>query len=433
MIKTRCISRVLVFLLVGCFFYVGSNASAEDISCDEGYFLHNGNECSKICEVDGDCLGDEYCLDFLNVCEKDCQATTLETSCGPISVENMQTHVSNDTFSQGETRSIYCHNGEFRVQISDYSDDGFCSNTCGDGICRGLSEDCSSCPSDCGSCSDVFPSVITNPPAETYQQSSRQRVGGWRRTKLEAEEVTFEWTSPIGLGSAKILEVGTCLDDPSCQSDIFLGETLPAHLFIYPESNPDEAFPNINLRSHQVSGIPLDGNPLYVRLKQFDNTQNVRFLTTYVYDTINNNPHIESPIPGNVLNQEKVLFSCGGKISNFCIFLVGSQLGTFDYGYQVYSYDPNNYSAAFRSTVSLPLDGSKVYVRMYHWDSDWSNFGYLDEEYKMIYCGNGIKEKAEYCDDGNRENADGCSDQCSSEAALGTEITPPLGSGDFWG
>jgi len=111
-------------------------------------------------------------------------------------------------------------------------------------------------------------------------------------------------------------------------------------------------------RSRPISGIPLTGRPVWVRLRSFINGS--YHFRDFQFGTVAATPsRIVSPAPGSALTGSSATFSWdAGAAVQFYWVNVGSTQG----GYEYYS----NYVGMSRSlTVSgLPLDGRSIWVRL---------------------------------------------------------------------
>jgi len=137
------------------------------------------------------------------------------------------------------------------------------------------------------------------------------------------------------------------------------------------------------------------------------------YTETYKYNTIDEVPHIDQPVPGSRINSHRPIFKCGGLNVENCEFRVTNKNGRIDYGFQPVD--------ATLSTVDIPLDGGTVKV---HWT--YLHNGEPKAEdlyYKTIECGDSKVGEGEQCDWGDlngiectpepNSSCEYCSNQCS--------------------
>jgi len=124
-----------------------------------------------------------------------------------------------------------------------------------------------------------------------------------------------------------------------------------------------------------VTGLPLDGRRLYVRLWSFiDGAYTYR---DYTYTAATGVPAvITSPADGGTLAGTAQTFSWSDAGANLYQLWLGTSVGAYDIGY----YPIEGTTSTSTNVVGLPADGSVVYARL------WSKFGatwyYRDSSYQ---------------------------------------------------
>jgi hypothetical protein len=198
---------------------------------------------------------------------------------------------------------------------------------------------------------------IALPNAFTYQATTVTftRAGLTTPTPgstLTGSGATFEWTAGTGV-SQVVLYVGT--EGPGSY-DLYcasLGTTLSA----------------------PVSGLPVDGRTIYVRLWssyigggwQYDD---------YGYTAATGWARLQAPTPGSTLTSSSVTFGWteGGELSQIALYVGTGGAGSFDL-YAAYQ------GTSLSATVSaVPTDGRMIYVRL--WSYLGGRWQYEDSTYQ---------------------------------------------------
>ncbi|MDR4506255.1 MAG: cadherin-like domain-containing protein [Candidatus Scalindua sp.] len=183
---------------------------------------------------------------------------------------------------------------------------------------------------------------------------------------LTSSTVTFQWNFVSGV-SRYWLGVGTS----------FASVSTPPWGDIYSASS------GINTMQ-QVTGIPINGNPVYVRLwcKIGTEASTYRDYTYQTQITGNQTPVITSPIPGSTLTTSTVNFqwSAGTGVSVYWLG-VGtsfSSVNTPPYGD---IYGASTLKRITQQVTGIPMNGSLVYVRLW-WKIGTGAWTYGDYTYQ---------------------------------------------------
>ena len=163
---------------------------------------------------------------------------------------------------------------------------------------------------------------------------------------LTASPVTFDWSAGSGVEKYH-LYVGTTLGGKD----------------IYDQSQGTGT-------SVSVSGIPITGNPVYVRL--WWKIAGTWSTTDYTYHTQGGDPALTSPTPGSTLTASPVTFdwSAGSGVEKYHLYV-----GTTPGGKDIYDQSPGTETSV--SVSGIPINGNPVYVRLW-WKiaGTWSTTDY---------------------------------------------------------
>ncbi len=152
------------------------------------------------------------------------------------------------------------------------------------------------------------------------------------------------------------------------------------HLAVGSEQGADDLFSrgySAEARSQTVSGLPVDGSGVFVRLYYMVRTDTgFRFLhTDYTFSTpLPAPPALTTPAPGSVFQSEDVIFRWEdrGTLASTWRLQVGSTVGGAEYA-------DTSLGADVRSVeiTGLPADGSPVWVRFhYFFGNIWRHIDY---------------------------------------------------------
>jgi hypothetical protein len=126
--------------------------------------------------------------------------------------------------------------------------------------------------------------------------------------------------------------------------------------------------------SREVSGLPLDGRTVYVRLYKKATADSSWRFRDYQYTAYTEPDWITSPVPGSQLLGATVTFTWEAAYSSW--LYVGSSLGAYDL------HQSGELGGATSRVVSgLPLDGRTIYVRLYKKAGAGSPWIYRDYQY----------------------------------------------------
>ena len=185
-------------------------------------------------------------------------------------------------------------------------------------------------------------------------------------TILTSPTVTFQWSAGIGVDQYW-LGVGTSqanVDGSSSYGDIYAQSTGTS-------------------TSALVTGIPLDGNTVYVRLWYKIST--TWDFNDYTYQTSTPSPsEMLSPTPGSTLSSLDVAFqwSAGIGVDEYWLGVGTSQAnvdGSSSYG-DIYAQSTGTSTSAL--VTGIPLDGNTVYVRL--WYKISTTWDFNDYTYQTI-------------------------------------------------
>ena len=177
-------------------------------------------------------------------------------------------------------------------------------------------------------------------------------------TVLSGASVTFTWSAGTG-ATAYYLYVGTVQG---------LGDVYSQNVAL--------------ITSQAVSGIPVNGSPVYVRLwTLFGSTWQFNDYT-YTAQGGNTKAAIISPTPGSGLSGASVTFTWSSATGASAYWIdIGSTAGGFDL------YSQSQALATSQTVTGLPTDGRTIYVRL--WTAAGGTWQYNDYTFKA--AGGGTK------------------------------------------
>ena len=184
--------------------------------------------------------------------------------------------------------------------------------------------------------------------SNVYSAQSPSMISPVSDSTLTSATVTFQWNQGTGV-SKYWLGVGTSTTSVN----------TPPYGDIYGSTTGKNT-------TQQVTGIPINGNPLHVRLwYKIDTTW---FFKDYMYQTkVQSTPSLLNPTPGSSLMSSSVTFqwSAGSGVNMYYLGIGTSQASIKNSPWgDIYAQYTNTGTTA---TVSgIPLDGSTVYVRLWY-------------------------------------------------------------------
>jgi hypothetical protein len=186
---------------------------------------------------------------------------------------------------------------------------------------------------------------------------------------LAASGVTFRWTAGSNVS----------------QIALYVGTTAPGSYDIYYASQ------GMGL-SAPVSGLPINGKTVYVRL--WSNVGGGWYYDDYVYQAATGGAVLRTPIPGSTLNSSTVSFGWtgGGEASRMALYVGTGGAGSYD----IYAGCWPGCERAIAGTdlattvPGLPSDGRKMYVRL--WSYVRGEWQYDDQVYQASTATSGGAE-----------------------------------------
>lgn len=164
---------------------------------------------------------------------------------------------------------------------------------------------------------------------------------------LDGSTVTFEWTADGEIVDEWALDIGTGRG----ASDIYTSGSLPGTTF-----------------SHTVTGLPVDGSQVFVRLHYLIGTEWGFRDALYTADLAT--PEITSPVPGTTLSASSVTFAwdaMGLPVESWTLD-IGSAPGNSNF----YTSGTLTGDVTSIDATGIPTDGRTIYVRLqYYFDGEW--------------------------------------------------------------
>jgi hypothetical protein len=171
---------------------------------------------------------------------------------------------------------------------------------------------------------------------------------------LSSSSATFQWNSSGATGlTGYSLAIGNFLGGATIYNSGILSSTIT---------------------SRTVTGLPLNGSTIYVRLSYRLNIS--WYNKDYSFQASNASPFLISPTPNSTLSSSSVTFQWN---SNGATGLTGYSLtiGNFLGGATIYNSGILLSSTTSRTVTGLPLNGSTFYVRLsYRLNMSWYNKDY---------------------------------------------------------
>jgi Trypsin len=244
----------------------------------------------------------------------------------------------------------------------------------------------------------IHNTIDANPPSPPSPANIDSPAPG---SMLPGSTVTFSWTAGSGVsqyflyvgssvGAADIYGVDQGLGRSATVSGLPLdGRTIFVRLYdLYVGSSLGAT--DLYVASHgtatsgTVSGLPMDGRAIFVRLWSL--TSAGWLFRDRTYTAAPTLAQITSPAPSSRLAGSTVTFSwtTGGGVT-FYDLLIGSSLGAADI------YNANDGTATSVTVSGLPTDGRTLFVRLW----SWTSLGWLYRDF--TYTASGV-----VCDSRNR-------------------------------
>ena len=127
-----------------------------------------------------------------------------------------------------------------------------------------------------------------------------------------------------------------------------------------------------------VTGLPVNGSPIYVTLWYQISGGNEWATIEATYTAFGSSPFITSPAPGSILADSTETFSWSGNglnVSHYWLY-AGSEEGENDY------FDSGNLGSSSNVIATgLPTDRSTVYIRLWYRINDTGPWQFIDETY----------------------------------------------------